>query len=412
MTRQNRCKIESTLEEIFPEALRFLEEIVGINSYTLNPSGVNENAERVIRQFAPFGFKGTRIPCAEPGTGDHLILDSGGEGPVISCISHLDTVFPAEEEARNDFRWRRDGDRIYGPGTSDIKGGTALLWMTLRALQVNDPELFQKTRWILIWNAAEEGLAPDFGRLCLETLPSDTKACLVFEQGAGTIDRLSLVSARKGRANVRISVSGRGAHAGGAYEMGANAVHQLARLIDRATALTDLSRGTTVNVGVVEGGSVTNRVPDRASATLEIRAFSSEALQEVRSALVAFAGEGDVRAVRDGFPCRVWVEIYNEVAAWPENERTESLLDLWRSTAEACGITLEGARRGGLSDGNWIWDRFPTLDGLGPQGGNAHVSEWSEDGSKVPEYIDVTSFIPKALINTLAIRELIGASLV
>jgi glutamate carboxypeptidase len=79
----------------------------------------------------------------------------------------------------------------------------------------------------------------------------------------------------------------------------------------------------------------------------------------------------------------------------------------WKATAEKLGWQVVAEQRGGLSDGNWIWDFVPTLDGLGPSGGNAHCSERSEDGSKEQEYVDVTSFVPKATLNTRAIINLI-----
>src|SRR4051812_17544559 len=104
--------IENALQERLPAALRFLKEIVRINSFTTNANGVNENARRIEQWFAPLGFKARRVQCDLAGTGEHLILDSGGadaragaERATIACISHLDTVFTAAEEAANDFLW-------------------------------------------------------------------------------------------------------------------------------------------------------------------------------------------------------------------------------------------------------------------------------------------------------------------
>ncbi len=398
--------LESILNGCLPEALRFLEELVAINSFTQNRAGVDENAERIVRHFAPLGLKPRLVPCSVSGTGSHLILDSGGDAPAIACISHLDTVYPLEEETKNGFTWKREGSRAFGPGVYDIKGGTALLWMTLQALASSDPETFRATRWILLWNAAEEVLAEDFGKVCLETLPSNTLACLVFEGDGQSESFFKLVSHRKGSGKFRISTTGRGAHSGSSYKDGANAIHQLARVIDKAMALTDLSKETTVNVGTVRGGSVTNRVPHEAEAHMELRAFDQEHYMEVRQQLVALSGRGEIAAVSDGFPCQVQITIQKETPPWQKNDATDCLAARWQDAAACCGEPLEAMPRGGLSDGNRLWNHFPTLDGLGPRGGNAHCSERSADGTKIPEFVDLTSFVPKALINCIAIRKL------
>jgi glutamate carboxypeptidase len=87
------------------------------------------------------------------------------------------------------------------------------------------------------------------------------------------------------------------------------------------------------------------------------------------------------------------------------------LFDLWEQTAHSIGMRVVQEQRGGLSDGNMLWPRFPTLDGLGPAGNNAHCSERSADGSKEQEFVLVRSFVPKALLNTLAVLRIIGGEL-
>ena len=192
-------------------------------------------------------------------------------------VSHLDTVFPPEEEARNNFHWLPEGDRIYGPGVQDIKGGTAMMWLVLSALRAQATELFNAITWKLFWNSSEERFSPDFGDVCRRRLEHDTLAALVFEaEGRMGAEHL-LVVARKGRAAWRVTVAGRGAHAGGKHNHGANAIVQLGRTIQRIASLTDYSREITVNVGTVCGGTVLNRVPHEAVAEGELRAFTPDA---------------------------------------------------------------------------------------------------------------------------------------
>lgn len=403
--------LRDSLERHSPEALDFLRELVEINSFTLNRDGVNKNAQRIIRRFAALGFdKSVRFPCGLSGAGDHLMLDTGGDGPVIACISHLDTVFSPEEEAMNHFHWQpAEEGRIYGPGTMDIKGGTVMIWLMLRALLEVDPVFFRSIRWMIACNAAEEPLVADFSEACFSYFPKEVLACLVFEADSGVRDQVPLfrvLEARKGIVKFQVDVTGRGAHAGVSHEKGVNAILQISRIIERLQAMTDYARGVTVNVGTVTGGSVFNRVPHHASAMLEMRAYDPAIYQETRAAILALPGSGDVTADSDGFPCQVRVREIGDVPPWQRNERTDALISIWKATAKECDIELASISRGGISDGNFLAQRYPTLDGLGPRGANAHVSERSADGNKVPEYVDATSFVPKALINLLAIRKL------
>jgi glutamate carboxypeptidase len=323
-------------------------------------------------------------------------------------VSHLDTVFPPEEEARNNFHWLREGDRIYGPGTHDIKGGTVMMWLVLRALQTQHPALFEDLTWKLLWNSSEEQLSHDFGDVCRAHFDKGTLAALVFESEGRFGNERLMVVARKGRATWRVTVNGRGAHAGAKHRHGANAIVQLAHTLQRIAAMTDYSRELTFNIGTVSGGTVLNRVPHEAVAEGEFRAFSPEVYGQAKSALLALTGPGEVRSVADRHACDVKVEILTESRPWPRNAHTDRLAAIWCDAGKEVGAPVNIEQRGGLSDGNLIWDAAPTLDGLGPWGDNDHCSERSADGSKVPEYVEVTSFVPKALLNAAAIQKLVG----
>src|SRR5690349_10450330 len=138
------------LEQQLPAALEMLRQMVGMNSFTDNRDGVNRLGRFTADCFAPLGFKAEFVPSANPGWGDHLVLVRPGmSGRGIAMISHLDTVFPPEEEARNNFQWLVEGDRIYGPGTHDIKGGTVMMWLILSALRAQAPKEFGDITWRL-----------------------------------------------------------------------------------------------------------------------------------------------------------------------------------------------------------------------------------------------------------------------
>jgi glutamate carboxypeptidase len=408
MDRETTGSLAIFLDSQLPAALEMLQQMVGINSFTGNRDGVNRLGRFTAQCFAPLGFTAEFVPSTNPNYGEHLVLTrQGASARSIAMISHLDTVFPPEEEARHDFHWRRDGDRIYGPGTHDIKGGTVMMWLVLQALQAQHPAVFGEITWKLLWNSSEEQLSHDFGEVCRARFDEQTLAALVFESEGRLGDERLMVVARKGRATWRVTVAGRGAHAGAKHRHGANAIVQLTHTLQHIAAMTDYSRELTVNVGTVSGGTVLNRVPHEAVAEGEFRAFSPEVYAQARNALFALSGPGRVQSVADRHVCEVKVEILSESRPWPRNPATDRLAAIWCETGKRLGLPTNVEQRGGLSDGNFLWDAVPTLDGLGPWGDNDHCSERSADGSKVPEYVEVSSFVPKATLNAVAILNLL-----
>lgn len=400
-------KLNAFLNQQFPATLEFLRQMVGMNSFSANKAGVNALARFTASKFANLGFTAEYVPSFNPDLGDHLVLTRKGQGSrKLGMISHLDTVFPAEEEARNHFAWRRAGDKIYGPGTIDIKGGTAMMHLVLSAIREMSPQVFEDVTWVLLLNSSEEVYSPDFGKLCCDRLTGGV-AGLIFECGARDQGAFTVVTSRKGRASYRCTVEGRGAHAGGDHERGANAVVQLGEIVQHIAALTDYAKALTFNVGTIAGGTVVNRVPHQAVAEIEMRAFTTEAYQAGKAAILALNGPGSVRAACDGHPCAVKVEVVTETSPWPRNEATERLLQHWQQAAASIGLSVAREDRGGLSDGNNFWHAVPTLDGMGPLGDNCHCSEQSADGTKEPEFIEVSSFVPKVALDTVAILGLL-----
>lgn len=404
---QSESALTQFIRSQMPAALSIFERMVGMNSFTGNRDGVNLLGRYTAEAFAPLGFTAEYVHSTNPKFGDHLVLTRRGRtNRSIALISHLDTVFPPEEEQRNNFHWQPEREIIFGPGTHDIKGGTIMMWLTLHALRHHAPSVFEDVTWKLLWNSSEEMLSHDFGDVCRAHFDKGTLAALVFEaEGRLGLESLMVV-ARKGRATWRITVAGRGSHAGAKHRHGANAIVQLGQTLQKVAAMTDYSRDLTFNVGTISGGTVLNRVPHEAVAEGEFRAFSPEVYAQAKAALLALAGPGEIRSVADRFACELKVEILSESRPWPRNPGTDKLAELWCATGKELGLAVNIEQRGGLSDGNLIWDAVPTIDGLGPWGDNDHCSERSADGSKVPEYVDVTSFVPKAALNTLAICNL------
>lgn len=388
-------------EDKFPRYLEILEEMVSINSFTGNRDGVNRLGEYTAALFAPLGFDSSFSPSVNPSYGSHLVCLKRGSGQgSIALVSHLDTVFTPEEEERNNFHFHVDGDRVYGPGTCDIKGGTLVLYMMLESLKENLPEFFDSISWYLLFDASEETDSADFGALCRNLLPKETAAALVFEAGAIMHGKVHLVTSRKGRAVFRLEAVGRGAHAGTSHHDGVNAIVKLCKAVSSMSELTDYSKNITVNTGIISGGSGLNRVPENAYAEMEMRAFDPDVFSETIDKIKSFAHKDEVSEFK--------VELVRSVLPWPENQYSLHLKEVWSQAAEDMGLRVNSVRRGGLSDGNLLWNMFPVIDALGPTGSNAHCSERSDDMQRDYEYALISSFVPKAVLNGLAVIRLFG----
>lgn len=399
------------LESRLPAALALLERWVGLNSFTANAAGVNELGRATAEAFGPLGFAPEFVPSEHPDYGSHLFLRRGAAGrPPLVLVTHLDTVFPPEEEKAHGFHWRPEPSegRIYGPGTVDIKGGTLVLWLVLQALAELAPEVLDAHDWLIAANASEEALSADFGVRTAERCapaagagPAAATAVLVFEGGLLRGREFTLVTGRKGKADFRVSASGRAAHAGSQHAAGRNAIVALSEAIGRLAALTDHGREVTVNVGNIRGGTVVNRVPHEAACELEMRAFDDGVFAATLAAIQSLAGSS--AAVPEAL---LSVAQTGWTPAWPGDAGTRRLLELFQDTASGQCAVVVPERRGGLSDANYLAGLGPTLDGLGPSGGCAHCSERSADGSKTPEYVETASFIPKAALVFEALRRL------
>jgi len=401
----NASLLQVSAEKHLPAALDLLRRLVAINSFTTNASGVDAVAQLTAEVFAPLGFTAELVRCATPGTGHHLFLShhSAGADPIV-LVTHSDTVFPPEEEQSNDFKWdeRPTEGRIYGPGTVDNKGGTALIWLMLQILHDCAPEAYAQTNWLVAANAAEEITGDDFGRATIQHCGGKARAVLVFEGGPVDAQDWHIVTSRKGRNTWRLTAEGKASHAGSKHHEGINAIDALALVLPDIAAQSNATEERTVNIGMIQGGTVVNRVPHAASAEWECRATDPAALQRADDFFVSLSG-----TATNG--TKLITERTGHTSAWPGSVASEALFHLWHEAAAAMNLSAVSVPRGGLSDANHLWHLAPTLDGLGPHGGNAHCSERTADCSKLPEYVEPNSFVPKAVMNVLALLKVISS---
>jgi glutamate carboxypeptidase len=294
--------------------------------------------------------------------GNHLRIEwphaTGRSDGQILLLGHLDTVYPIGTLAKMPFRVR--GGRAWGPGTFDMKGGLVLALGAVDALRAVGVR--PRKRVVFLWTSDEE-IGSESSRRVIENEARRSDAVLVLEPALGREGRLK--TERKGVGGAEIIVTGRAAHAGIEPEKGVNAVHELALQIARLIKMNDRARGITVQATVVEGGTATNVVPERARAAVDIR-----------FARVADAGRIE-RGLRGLRPILRGARVEVRVGGMrPPLERSAEVRELFAVARELMGemgLSLGEAATGGGSDGNFTAALgVPTLDGLGAVGDGAH----------------------------------------
>lgn len=286
--------------------------------------------------------------------------------PPILLLGHLDTVWPLGTLKTMPCRIAPDSSgkpRLWGPGTLDMKAGVA---MAFTAIEMLIEAATLNSEIVLLLNSEEEVGSP-VSRPITEKLAAKCSAVYVLEPAQG----LACKTSRKGTGNWRITVQGLAAHAGVDFTRGRSAILELARQIEKVSAWTDLARGTTINVGVIGGGTKSNVVPAEAWAEVDLRVAKradGPRFEKRFAALKPTAKSG----------CRLTVE---GGINRPPMERTRGTIKLFRQAqalASELDWRLEEASTGGASDGNFTSALgVPTLDGMGAVGEGAHANHES-----------------------------------
>ena len=367
-----------------------LEAMVNVDCGSYTPDGVNQVADAVAASLAGLGATIERVAHqtegAEPRLGDLVIGRLAGSGPRLLLIGHMDTVFEAGTAAARPFR--RAGDRALGPGVSDMKAGLLAGLHALGALQ----ETGQRPSVTFVANPDEEIGSP-FSTPHIRALAAEHDVTLVLECARANGD---IVSARKGIADYEVTLTGRAAHAGVEPEKGRSAILAAAEQIVALHALNGRWPGVTLNAGVVQGGTRPNVVAASCGYELDLRAATTAefdaAAAEVERVVAAPPIPGVTAALRrSAFH-----------PPWERSAAGERLAALAIVIAGEIGFDLRAASTGGASDGNTTAALgLPTLDGLGPIGGDDHSAD---------EWLDLSSIIPRVtLVAALILR--VGESL-
>jgi glutamate carboxypeptidase len=356
-----------------PAMLAAIERWLRTESPTASAEGVNRMMDLVAAEAAEAGIAAERVPGRD-GLGDSLGLRAGPEAdvPGILLLSHLDTVHPMGTVDRA-LPVRRDGDRLYGPGVFDMKGGA---WLALQAFkQVARAGSARRPMTFLF--TSDEEIGSPMTRGLIEEAARHAAYALVTEPArpGGHV-----VVSRNGVGRFEIANEGRPAHAGTHHREGRSAIREAARQVLAIDAMTDYARGVTTTVGLISGGTAENVVPQHCRLSVDLRVETAADGDELTARIRRLAPRDPevTVTVRGGM----------NRPPWEESEGGRRLFEAARAVAADLGRDLQAApRSGGGSDGNFTAALgTPTLDGLGIAGEGAHT---------LHEYGLVSSILPQ-----------------
>lgn len=371
--------IRTTVAGDFPDYLADLERLVNIDCGSYTPEGVNEVGRFVTGFLTELGADVDIRPDPDGRYGNTIVGTFSGRvgAPRALLIGHMDTVFDPGTVAERPFRVVEG--IAHGPGVTDMKSGLlAGLYAVKAVIETVGGLPFE--RLIFVANPDEEIGSPT-STPHIRALAADVDACLVLECARANGD---IVSARKGIIDVRIVVHGRAAHAGVEPEKGRNAILEAARIVRDLHALNVRWPGVTVNVGVIHGGTRPNVVPERCELEVDVRAIDGPALDAVEAALREVVSTTEIADVTTELQV---------MAAWRPMEklaRSGRLVEHAQAVARRLGFEVHDTATGGASDANTTSGMgVPSLDGLGPIGGNDHSPA---------EYLEIDSVVPRTTL--------------
>lgn len=395
----DELRLTSWLDTQEKDMLDMLERITNINSGSLNKAGVNQIATIFSNELSQLGFQVSTLPgeiidmpsC--PGSdytldlADHVIASHGGSGSKLLLMGHLDTVFPTDSPFQ---QFRREGDTMYGPGVSDMKGGLVVMLYALKALHANGK--LQDQAITVLLNSDEE-LGSLSSRKYLEEQAVLHDWGLVYEASGNN----RLIRERKGLGQARLVVHGKASHAGGAHKLGKSAIKELAYKIIKIENITNYETGVTVNVGVINGGEARNTIAPCAEALIDLR------YPEPQQGLDAIAQFEEIFSKVYSYPedseeisSESWSNLHRPAKiATPESDY---LLNKTIAIGQLLGQNLGIANSGGGTDGSLTQAvGLPTLDSLGSAGSGAHSDR--EQGR-------VSSLVERAKLSAVLITRL------
>lgn len=352
--------------------LKDLETLVNIDSFSTFPEGTAKVAAWIKARLDKAGWNTELIPAgAAVGPCLKAVWGNPDHYDVI-LLGHMDTVFPAGTVQERPFSI--EGDHYKGPGSADMKCGDLFMVYLAEALAAEKAA----GNVCLLFNPDEE-ISSRYSRSVIEREARKADHALIMESARPNGD---LVNERKGICKYTITFAGIASHAGVNPDKGASAINEFIHWGEKLIPLADRQAGTTLNIGLVQGGTAANVVAAQCRCVVDVRIKKSSEGDRIDKALRELEAHP--------FDERVKVTVDGGVARPPmmPTEKSLAFCHLADRIAAEQGISFHWQAAGGGSDGNFASALgVPTLDGLGPIGGNGHaVTEYGEISSLEPRF--------------------------
>lgn len=375
-------KIAAAIEAHNDPATAFLEQLVNVNSGTLNSPGVHQIADMFTPRFRALGFSVRWVPMDEAHRAGHLIAEHPAPGGKrMLLIGHLDTVFEPSSPFQ---KWERKGDTAVGPGSSDMKGGDVIILSALEAMQAAGVLHDASITVVLTGDEERPGSPIAIARRDLVEAAKQSDVALDFEGGSARngVDYGS--TSRRSSLPWDLKATGITAHSSGIFgaSVGYGAIYELARCLDEFR-IQLAEKGLTYNVAYIVGGTTatldpgqtsgqftgkTNVIPPIAYASGDIRTISDEQTARVEEKMRQIVSQHLPKTdasieFKEGYPA---------MAATPGNQGLLALLNKVNADAGFSHMEELDASQRGAGDISFIAKYDDSLAGMGAIGGNGH----------------------------------------
>lgn len=379
--------IQEYLQERRPEMVKFLKHLVRFETPSQDPGAQLHILTFIGDKLKELSYKVNMYPGKE--TGGFLVampLTRKKGAPLQLLIGHCDTVW--KRNTLSEMPIAEAENKLSGPGIFDMKAGLTQMIFTLQAIE--DLGLKLSVTPVLFINSDEE-IGSRESTSAIHKLARIADRALVLEPPLGLDGKLK--TERKGIGRFTVTVRGKPAHAGLNPDKGVSAIVELSYQIQHLFALNDFERGTTVNVGMIQGGSSANVIAEESSAVVDVRVSNMEDARRIEREILSLKPKQK--------ESEVLIEGYFGRPPMERTPRNRRLWSLAKDMGELLGLDLEEAAAGGGSDGNTTSQYTATLDGLGTTGDGAHARH---------EHIVTEKLVERtALLTLLVTAESLGA---
>lgn len=369
-----------------PHYLETLKTLVSVDTGTGTEAGLKQVGAELVKRLEALGAKVTTQP-ATPSVGDNIVGTFKGTGSKdFLLMVHYDTVFGPGTVAKRPFRI--EGERAYGPGVADAKGGVAMI---LHALKLLQDQQYKGYRTLTVLFNPDEEMGSAGSRQLIAELARQHDFVFSYEPP----DKDAVTVATNGINRLKLTVNGRASHAGSAPEAGRNALIELAHQLLQLNALGDKDKGTTVNWTLAKAGEKANIIPALASAEADMRYSDLSETERVQ--------EDALQIIKKQLVADTQVELVMEKGRPPlaKNEASTQLAQTARQLYSKIDRQLQPIAMRFGTDAGYAYvpdsDKPAVLETLGVVGAGLHGDD---------EYMEIASVAPRLYLTVAMIRQL------